>query len=390
LRTSRAIRVPRRRIQSSRFQSTGPSTTQSNPAVTGAVAGAAASVILGYAWYHFSGTKSVVQTAKQTKQYMQSAQDQFKKQVQDKAPDPNEALRWLRQVSTYYAGFIPGASGFVETTFDDLDKIRSKHGDEVDKIVGEAYEELKGVSQKDLSLSTAQQAWEVIQKHTKRIAELAGDAAEDILNNHPQIKNAVGGSIDQLKSMGDSYGPEAKKQVEETWDQIKDIVKGGLSADSAIKIKKLVEDKTQQLKKMGDELWKKGMEQAKPYLDKNPQVKEIVENNADALKKGNFQELYEKIKQAVESGSTGDLEKYVKSAKDKAQEKVGGLDQYAKMIPGGDQVWSKFGQLQDIAKSKGPEAQKLMEDTVKEIGDILSKKSEQAKKLGEKAKNEAK
>jgi len=31
-----------------------------------------------------------------------------------------------------------------------------------------------------------------------------------------------------------------------------------------------------------------------------------------------------------------------------------------------------------------------MEDTVKEIGDILSKKSEQAKKLGEKAKNEAK
>jgi len=137
----------------------------------------------------------------------------FKEQVQEKAPSPNEALRWLRQVSTYYAGFIPGASGFVNTTFDDLDKVRAKHGDEVDKIVSEAYEEMKKLTNKDMNLQTAQEAWEVIQKHTARIAELAGDAFEDILDNHPQLKSAVGDNISKLKQMGENYGPQAKEEV---------------------------------------------------------------------------------------------------------------------------------------------------------------------------------
>ena len=55
------------------------------------------------------------------------------------------------------------------------------------------------------------QAWEVLQKHIKRIAELAGDAAEDIIENHPKLKKAVGDNLDKIKQYGDSYGPEAKK-----------------------------------------------------------------------------------------------------------------------------------------------------------------------------------
>jgi phage tail protein X len=180
--------------------------------MSGAVAGAASALAVGYGWYWYSGTKSVVNTAQEAKQYMNSAQQQFKKQFQEKAPEPNEALRWLRQVTTYYAGFLPGASGFVNSTFDDLDKIREKHGDEVDKIVGDAYAELKQVTSKGgADLKTAQQSWEVIQKYTSQILELAGDAAEDIINNHPKLKEAVGGNLDKLKEYGDAYGPEAKK-----------------------------------------------------------------------------------------------------------------------------------------------------------------------------------
>jgi len=129
------------------------------------------------------------------------------------------------------------------------------------------------------------------------------------------------------------------------------------------------------------------MEKAKPYLDKNPKVKEIIEDNTSALKQGNFQELYEKIKSAVESGSTDELEKYVKDAANKTKQSAGGgLDQYLKMVPGGDQVVSKLGQLQELAQKKGPEAQKLLEETMKEVGDVLSRKSEEAKKLANEAK----
>jgi len=192
--------------------------TTSNPppsasgALTGAIAGGATAFALGYGWYYFSGTRSVVSTAHEAQQYMKSTSEQFKKQFQEKAPEPNEALKWLRQVTTYYAGFLPGASGLVNTTFDDLDRIRDKHGDEVDKIVSEAYDELKKIGQKGgMDLKTAQQAWDVLQKHISKIMELAGDAAEDIINNHPKLKNAVGDNLDKIKQYGDSYGPEAKK-----------------------------------------------------------------------------------------------------------------------------------------------------------------------------------
>jgi hypothetical protein len=393
LRTSRNIRVRpsnpcRRQI---RLQSTQPPNSSGgiSPALTGGLAGATSALVAGYAWYYFSGTKTIVNTAQQTKSYLDSAS----KKLTENAPAPNEALRWLRQVSTYYAGFVPGASGYVDTAFKDLEKVQDKHADEVDKIVQSAYKELKDATKSGLSVDTAQKVWEVLQKHIKRIGELAGDAAEDILDNHPEVKKKVGGGLDQLKSMGDQYGPEAKKQVDETWDQIRDIVKGGFSADTAQKIQKLVQDKTEALKKMGDEAWKKGMEQAKPLLEKNPKVKEMVEQNKDALKSGNFGELFDKVKKAAESGDTGDLEKYVKDAAGKASDAAkdsgfGGLEQYIGKIPGGDQIMPKLAKLQEAAQEHGKEAEKIFKDTINDISQVLSKRSEEATKLAEKAKKD--
>jgi len=150
-----------------------------------------------------------------------------------------------------------------------------------------------------------------------------------------------------------------------------------------------VQEKVEQLKKLGDEAWSKGMEKAKPYLDKNPKVKELIENNADALKQGNATELFEKAKQAVDEGSTEDLEKYVNQAKEKAEKSLGGakgsFEQYLKMLPGGGDVLGKLQNLQEVAKQKGPEAQKLLEQTIKEIGDVLNKKSDEAKKIADDA-----
>merc|ERR1711862_386913 len=136
---------------------------------------------------------------------------------------------------------------------------------------------------------------------------------------------------------------------------------------------------------MGDEAWKKGMEQAKPYLDKNPKVKELIENNAG--------ELFEKAKQAVNEGSTEDLEKYVEQAKKKAEKSLGGLggniEQYLNKLPGVGEIFQKLQHLQEVAKQKGPEAQKLLEQTIKEVGDVLNKKSDEAKKIADDAKKES-
>jgi len=391
LRAVRAVRIQSSRIRRPypRFQSTisssSSSTGGSNHALIGGIAGGSVALIGGYAWYYFSGAKTLVNTAHETKQYFQTAQ----KKLTENAPAPNEALKWLRQVSTYYAGFVPGASGMVDTAFNDLDTIHEKHRDEADKIIQDAYNELKQVSNQGLTFAAASQAWEILQKHLAKLGELAGDATEDILNNHPELKKKVGGNLDQLKKMGEQYGPEAKKQVDETWDQIKDITKTGFSGDTVEKVRKLVQDKVEQVQKLGDEAWKKAMEQAKPYLDKNPKIKEVVEENASALKKGNFGQLYEKVKSAADSGSTEDLEKYIKDAAGKAKESgAGGFDQLLKSIPGGDQFIPKIQHLQELAEKHGGEAKKLFDETVQEITQVLSKKADRAKELAKDAEKE--
>ncbi|KAI9812940.1 MAG: hypothetical protein M1827_004458 [Pycnora praestabilis] len=376
------------RLNSTTSQSSGGSSI--SPGLVGGIAGGAVTFLGGYAWYHFSGAKTMVNTAHQTKAYFDNAT----KQLKESSPEPNEAIQWLRQTATSYAAFIPGGKGYVDAAFNDLDAVRNKHGQEVDKIVKEAYGELKDVSSKGMSIDTATKTWDVLQKHLKRITDLAGDAMEDIMNNHPEIKDKVGGNLDQLKQMGDKYGPEAKKQVDQTWDQINDIIKGGISVGTVNKIRSVVQEKMELVKKMGDEAWKKGMEQAKPYLDKSPKVKELVEKNADSLKQGNVKELYEKVKEAVESGNTDSIESYIKSATDKAKQSggsgMGGLEQYFKSIPGADQIIPKFTQLQEIAQKHGSEAEKIAKEAFEEIQQVLQKKVGDAQKLAEKAEKDAK
>ena len=338
-----------------------------------------------------AGAKSIVNTARRTEDALKSYGKQFK----ESTPDPNVALEWLRSTSKSYAAFIPGAAGYVDSAFDDLDAVRSKHGKEVDSIIKEAYAELKDISQEGMSVTAAQKAWDVLQKHLRRIGDLAGDAASDIMNNHPALKEKVGGSLDQLKQMGDKYGPEAKKQVDETWDQIRDVMKSGVSASTIPKIQNLVQDKMQKIQELGGKVWDQGMEKAKPYLDKSPEVKKLVEENKEKLKKqGNVQELYEKVKDAVQSGNTDSLKRYVQNTVKKVGQSGGGggggLEKYLNMVPGGGEIIPKLTQLQEIAQEHGEEAEKIAKDTFNEIHEVLQRKVGEAEQLAQKAKKNAK
>lgn len=342
----------------------------------------------GYAWYHFSGAKTFVNTAHQTKAYFDTA---LKKST-ELAPKPNEAIQWLRQIAGQYAAFVPGAKQYVDKAFDDLDTVQQKHGPEVNKIVGDAYDEIKGLGleSKGFSVEGATKTWSIIQKYLGKLGDLAGDAAGDILENHPEMKEKFGGQLDQLKSMGDQYGPEAKKQVEHTWGQVQDILKGGIGLGSADKIKKLVEEKIQQVREMGDQAWDKGMEQAKPLLDKQPELKKMVEQNVDKLKQNaNLGQLFEMAQKALSSGDTKDIEQYVKSTLGKA--KQGASESFNfDAIPGGSEIMPKLKQLQEIASKHGDDAQKLLKDTFGEIQQVLQNKVKEGEKLADKASKDAK
>jgi len=282
---------------------------------------------------------------------------------------------------------IPGASGYVDSAFDDLEKVREKHGQEVDSVVRETYDELKEVTKAGVSFEAVTQAWGVLQKCFKRIGSLAADASEDILNNHPQLKEKVGPRINQLKQMGDQYGPEAKKQVDETWKQVQDVLKGGFSMETVSRVQKLVQDKTEELKKYGDQAWQKGMEQAKPMLDKQPELKKLVEENKEKLLQGNLGELWQKVQQ----GDTDDIQKFVKEQVSNAQSQAGGsFEHIFSMIPGGNEIMPKIQQLQELSQKHGQDAEKLVKSAIDDIKSVLQKKVEEGQKLKDKAAADAK
>ncbi|KAE8353830.1 hypothetical protein BDV28DRAFT_99063 [Aspergillus coremiiformis] len=377
-----------RRNARSRYSTTTESTEwSSNPAVIGGMAGGAVTFLAGYTWYHFSGARTLVQTANQTEAYFKET----KKKVAQKTPEPDEAFAWLRDTAKSYASFIPGAKGYVDTAFDDLEHIRRNQGKEFDAIVRDAYKELRDVSKKGrFDVDTAVKVRDVLEKHFTRLYELAGDSAGDVLEKHPELKEKLGGSLDRLKEMGSAYGPQAQEEVDKTWKQVKDIIAGGLTSETVEKIQQVAREKEEKLRKLGDESWRRGLDEVQPYLEKSPKIKEFVEENTEALKKGNFAKIWGLIKDGSSSGNTEDLEKYIKETANQAKESgFDNLDKLSKVL-GGSNILSQLQSLQNAVEKKGPEAEKLLRDTVDDIQGVLSQRMKQAEKLVKETKSETK
>lgn len=386
-----ALRLNRQNAR--RYASTEMSPASSggaSGAIAGGIAGGAAAVLIGYTWYRLSGTKTVVDYAHSSKQSIDNA---FRSATQN-APKPNEAVTWLKETVTSYTRMIPGANQYVEQAFSDIEKIQQKHGDQVNKIISDAYNELKDVTKNGASLAAATQAWDVLQKAMKRLGDLAGDAAGDIIDEHPELKDKIGGQYKQFKKMAEQYGPEAKQQAEDTMKQVQDIFKGGFSAQNIDKVKQLVEDKTKELRKYGDQAWDQGIKKAQPVLDKYPEVKDQLEKNKDKLLQGDLGQLWTKVQDASKSGNVDDLKKFmqdqISKASDQAGNSLGGLESFLSSIMGssGKEVSQRFQQLQELSNKHGQEAENLVKSAFDDIKKILEQKVEEGQKLKDKVAKE--
>ncbi|RMY51138.1 hypothetical protein D0863_14678 [Hortaea werneckii] len=402
-----STRVPVRR--NVRFQSTESSGSSSSngggiggmsPTASAALIGFGASTVTFYAYYQATGLSTAVKTAKQAKSYVDDSVKQLKSQFKDATPDnPNEVIQALRETANKYARWLPGGREYVDKAFDDLEKIRQQHGGEVDNIVREAYGELRDASKQGMNLEMLGNVWEVLQKHLRRLSGLAANAGQAILDNHPQLKQQFGGSFDQLKQLGDKAGPKAQQVVNDTWSQVSQILSGGFKLDTFDQIKKLVDQKTDEVKQMGDEAWQKGYEQIKPMLGKNEKVKQLVEENMDALKQGNVGETVQKVQNAVNSGNMQDLESYVQQAKQKAQQYTSGTSltslastdfgKWLDIVPNGSKILSGLQKYKDVAQQHGQEAEQLAKDTLNDVLSVLDKRAEQLEDVAKKAKDNA-
>ncbi|KAI1426115.1 hypothetical protein F5Y12DRAFT_309578 [Xylaria sp. FL1777] len=396
---TRSTRVGRTRCPARpRFQSSSSASTSSNAAgngsshiAAGAAGGLAAGIAL-YAIYLVTPSGKMHRMINKGAKEVHQKYNEAAKNLQGQTPDVDRAINYMKEFAYSYVAWVPGGRQYVDTVFKDVETLKENHREEVSQIVSDAYKQFQGLSKSGLSLVAASKVYNILSDLSKKFGGLAGNALTDIIDNHPQAKEKFGGSIDQLKEMGENYGPEAKKQVDQTWNQAKEILSGGLSTANLDKVRRLIEEKIQQVKKLGDEAWNKGLEEAKPYLDKNPKIKELVEKNASALKQGNAKEVFDQAKKAVESGDTGALENYINKAKSKSEQVASslGIDQYFKMIPGGSEIMEKVNQLRKVAEEHKDEGEELLKETMDELKQVLEGKLNRAKEIAEKAKKDAK
>lgn len=307
--------------------------------------------------------------------------------LKDKTPSTDQAVNKLKEFCYAYVAWVPGGRQYVDAAFKDFDSVREQHGEDVDKLVAETYAKFQDIAQSGLSLEAASKAYDALADLGQKLAKLAGSAADQILENHPQLKEKVGEPIHQLKQMGQQYGPEARKMVDETWDQVGQVMSGGVSAENIDKVRKMVEDKTNKLRQFGDQAWQKAVEQGKPYLDRNPQAKKLIMENQDMLKQGNASALFKQVKEAVESGEIGNLEEYVRKSVEKAKSSAGRGMGSASPLIGGGAGFTGVGQL--LGASSGDAANKIQHN-IEVLREVMNNHSSEGKQLLEETRDELK
>ncbi|KAH9832258.1 uncharacterized protein C8Q71DRAFT_268795 [Rhodofomes roseus] len=423
-----ARRVAGRRI-AQRFQST-PSVSQSVSSQSSAgthiaagVAGGAVVVLGGYAWYHFSGAKTAVNAAKQAHGYYEDT----KRSIAENAPkNPNEVIEFLRKTAKTYVGVIPGASSYVDSTFDALGELHATHGEEVEKILQQGYDEIRQILQDGKSgadMQTGLKVMEVLQRSSSQLEEVGKRAGQDAFQKlgerYPELKEKLGGKYDELRKAAEKNGPEAKRIYEETTKQIGKIFSSGFSPDKLNEAQELVRSKASEISEAAggtsQEAWDKVLKEATPYLDKLPDIRKLVEDNASAFmaaglsQGGAAQEVLARVKEAAEGGAAKNKEKlkelkdFVQAKADEARQRgekgsQGGLQslqEWIRGMPGGEEALKKVPDvnveaLMQVAQSRGDDAKKLMGETYEDILKVLQEKAKKAEKIAAEGKEEAK
>lgn len=172
-------------------------------------------------YYRTSGLSTVVQTSKDVKNYLKSTRDSVVTKTREVAKNPNQALDFLRNVSKSYTSFIPGAGSYVDSTFDQLEELHETHGEELDKILSETTEQIQKIaSDGGADATTATKIFEILRSSVSRMQEVGKKAGKDLLDKNPAIKEKLGGGYDQLISLAERGGPEAKKIISDVKNQV--------------------------------------------------------------------------------------------------------------------------------------------------------------------------
>lgn len=144
---------------------------------------------LSYGYYHYSGTASVVSTAKQTIASATAAKDK----LVSASPSPKDALHLLRSLANPYVSAIPGGAAALDASFGQLEGLLEKHGDEVGEIVQKSMGDLKKAIGE--GKEGGDKVVKDIEDMTARFAEVVQGQVGKVLEKNPRVEGGAGGKL---------------------------------------------------------------------------------------------------------------------------------------------------------------------------------------------------
>ncbi|UJR28794.1 hypothetical protein I4U23_010019 [Adineta vaga] len=232
-----------------------------SPFIAGA-AGGLAVLLGGFAWYQFSGTRQVVNTARDALNKAQEIKSKVKETAEGSADSAANTVNYLRSAS---ATLIPGSAPFLGKVFDQIEQISKEHGDDVKKIFDETYKDFEKLTKDGgLDSQTAGKAVDILQKRVKELQDLAGevggDAYSKLVSDNPKLKDQISEQYDTLKQTiekAKEKKPEAQKLLKETGSELAKIFKeNGVSEKSVKQAQELLKKKAEEAKKLGEDVAK--------------------------------------------------------------------------------------------------------------------------------------
>jgi predicted S18 family serine protease len=260
-----------------RWQSTNTAVGQQSQGSSFAAgaAGGLAVLLGGFAWYHFSGTRQVVNTARDGLNKAKELKDKVKETAGDSADSAANTVNYLRSAT---ATLIPGSAPFLGKVFDQIEQISKEHGDDVKKIFEDTYKDFEKLTKEGgLDSQTASKAVDILQKRVKELQELAGDVGGDAYNKlvteNPKLKDQISEQYNKLKELTDKAKekkPEVQKLLTDTSSELAKIFKdNGVSEKTVKQAQELLKKKAEEAKKIAEDVTKdaKGAKDGKDGKD---------------------------------------------------------------------------------------------------------------------------
>lgn len=265
-----------------------------------------------YGYYRYSGAKEAVDTARTVSNSAKQAKDK----IAELSPSSTkEALGLAKSLAKSYASAIPGGAVLIDQGFTQLENFIDTHGERAAQVVKETYADIEKAASEGGDKGEA--VMKALQEAANKVQNLVGEEASKgwqvLGEKYPELQKSLGSQGEELKKLADKQcvlpslelyllsdfcraktdpafdaticsGPEAQRIATDFYSQsVKLVSTGGFNAETYESVKKLLQEKKDQLakfsQKAGRDAWDASAKAAGPVLDKMPDVKEALDKN---------------------------------------------------------------------------------------------------------------